>query len=269
MGRSSCCDRRSVKRGAWSREEDAILTGFVKRFANAGNWMTLPHKAGLNRCGKSCRLRWLNYLRPALRHGRFTDEEDSLILSLYGDIGSKWSVIAAKLPGRTDNDVKNHWNTKLKKRHLLAMAPSPTPPTAATDSSSASDADESPLLPPPLDEPALATVDDGGELTHRSEELYAELMGLIQQQPTTGDVRSPSSSSSLSSTPTAGASSAGVSTATSPVDDKEFLPESRGSSMVVELDDPCAAHAFGATSFQDLLASSYDEIIGKEGLLYY
>ncbi|EMS50213.1 Transcription factor RAX2 [Triticum urartu] len=268
MGRSPCCDRRSVKRGAWSREEDAILTGFVQRFANAGNWMTLPHKAGLNRCGKSCRLRWLNYLRPALRHGQFTDEEDSLILSLYADIGSKWSVIAAKLPGRTDNDVKNHWNTKLKKRHLLAMAPSPTPPTPATDSPSASDADESSLPPPPLDEEALATVDDGGELKHRSEELYAELMGLIQQQPMTGDVRS-SSSSSLSSTPTAGASSAGVSSAAWSVDDEEFLPESSGSSMVVDLHDPCAAHAFGATSFQDLLASSYDEIIGTEGLLYY
>nr|XP_020177100.1 transcription factor RAX2-like [Aegilops tauschii subsp. strangulata] len=268
MGRSPCCDRRSVKRGAWSREEDAILTGFVQRFANAGNWMTLPHKAGLNRCGKSCRLRWLNYLRPALRHGRFTDEEDSLILSLYADIGSKWSVIAAKLPGRTDNDVKNHWNTKLKKRHLLAMAPSPTPPTAATDSPSASDSDESSLPPPPLDEAAVATADHGGELTHRSEELYAELKGLIQQQPTNGDVRS-SSSSSLPLTPTAGASSAGVTSTGWPVDDREFLPESSGSSMVVDLDDPCAAHAFGATTFQDLLASSYDEIIGTEGLLYY
>ncbi|XP_044980046.1 transcription factor RAX2-like [Hordeum vulgare subsp. vulgare] len=265
MGRSPCCDRRSVKRGAWSREEDAILTSFVQRFANAGNWMTLPYKAGLNRCGKSCRLRWLNYLRPALRHGRFTDEEDSLILSLYADIGSKWSAIAAKLPGRTDNDVKNHWNTKLKKRHLLAMVPSTTPPTAAIDSPSASDADES-SLPPPLDEAAIAT-DDGEELTRRSEELYAELMGLIQQQPMTGDVRS--SSSSLSSSRTACASSAGGNSAAWPVDDKEFLPESSGSSTVVELDDPCAAHAFGAASFQDLLASSYDEVIGTEGLLYY
>ncbi|KAF7072796.1 hypothetical protein CFC21_077881 [Triticum aestivum] len=180
MGKSPCCDKARVKRGAWSREEDAILTTFVARFANAGNWTTLPHKAGLRRCGKSCRLRWLNYLRPALRRGGFTEEEDGLILSLYGHIGSKWSAIAAKLPGRTDNDVKNHWSTKLKKRHVMLMstaaAPS-TPPAGVAP----------PATPPPalVDlEAALATVDDGGELTCEAEQLYAELMGLIEQQPT-------------------------------------------------------------------------------------
>uniref|UniRef100_A0A453KVP6 Transcription factor RAX3 n=1 Tax=Aegilops tauschii subsp. strangulata TaxID=200361 RepID=A0A453KVP6_AEGTS len=79
---------------------------------------TLMLGAGLNRCGKSCRLRWLNYLRPNIRHGGFTDEEDRLICSLYASIGSRWSTIAAQLPGRTDNDVKNYWNTKLKRRLL-------------------------------------------------------------------------------------------------------------------------------------------------------
>lgn len=73
---------------------------------------------GLTRCGKSCRLRWLNYLRPDIRHGGFTEEEDIFILTLYKRLGSRWSVIASQLPGRTDNDVKNYWNTKLKKKVL-------------------------------------------------------------------------------------------------------------------------------------------------------
>ncbi|XP_074576108.1 transcription factor MYB36-like [Curcuma longa] len=86
------------------------------------NWITLPLKAGLKRCGKSCRLRWLNYLRPDIKHGRFTEEEDGIICALYDRIGSRWSAIASHLAGRTDNDVKNHWNTKLKKKLLMAKA---------------------------------------------------------------------------------------------------------------------------------------------------
>jgi myb proto-oncogene protein len=74
--------------------------------------------SGLNRCGKSCRLRWLNYLRPDIKHGGYTEQEDRIICSLYNSIGSRWSIIASKLPGRTDNDVKNYWNTKLKKKAL-------------------------------------------------------------------------------------------------------------------------------------------------------
>jgi transcription factor MYB, plant len=75
-------------------------------------------RAGLNRCGKSCRLRWLNYLRPDIKHGGYTEQEDRVICSLYSSIGSRWSIIASKLPGRTDNDVKNYWNTKLKKKAI-------------------------------------------------------------------------------------------------------------------------------------------------------
>ncbi|KAJ8444245.1 hypothetical protein Cgig2_028126 [Carnegiea gigantea] len=118
MGRAPCCDKSKVKKGPWSPQEDALLKSFIERFGNGGNWISLPKKAGLNRCGKSCRLRWLNYLRPNIKHGDFTEEEDYVISSLYNTIGSRWSVIAKYLPGRTDNDVKNYWNTKLKKKLL-------------------------------------------------------------------------------------------------------------------------------------------------------
>ncbi|CAK9187235.1 unnamed protein product [Ilex paraguariensis] len=121
MGRAPCCDKANVKKGPWSPEEDAKLKEFIEKYGTGGNWIALPQKAGLKRCGKSCRLRWLNYLRPNIRHGEFSDAEDRVICTLYANIGSRWSIIAAQLPGRTDNDIKNYWNTKLKKK-LMAMA---------------------------------------------------------------------------------------------------------------------------------------------------
>ncbi|TKY44538.1 Transcription factor RAX2 [Spatholobus suberectus] len=118
MGRAPRCDKSNVKRGPWSPDEDATLKNYLEKHGTGGNWIALPPKAGLQRCGKSCRLRWLNYLRPHIKLGGFTEEEDKIIYTLYGTIGSRWSLIAAQLPGRTDNDVKNHWNTKLKKKFL-------------------------------------------------------------------------------------------------------------------------------------------------------
>ncbi|KAG8098347.1 hypothetical protein GUJ93_ZPchr0013g34696 [Zizania palustris] len=116
MGRAPCCDKASVKKGPWSPEEDAKLKSYIEQNGTGGNWIALPLKIGLKRCGKSCRLRWLNYLRPNIKHGGFSEEEDRIILSLYVSIGSRWSIIAAQLPGRTDNDIKNYWNTRLKKK---------------------------------------------------------------------------------------------------------------------------------------------------------
>ncbi|XP_024395700.1 uncharacterized protein [Physcomitrium patens] len=115
MGRAPCCEKDSVKRGPWTPEEDAKLLACIAQHGT-GSWRTLPKKAGLQRCGKSCRLRWTNYLRPDLKHGRFTDHEEQLIVNLHAALGSRWSLIAAQLPGRTDNDVKNYWNTRLKKK---------------------------------------------------------------------------------------------------------------------------------------------------------
>ncbi|KAK6926721.1 SANT/Myb domain [Dillenia turbinata] len=122
MGRAPCCDKANVKKGPWSPEEDSKLKEYIEKYGTGGNWIALPQKAGLKRCGKSCRLRWLNYLRPNIKHGEFSENEDKIICSLFASIGSRWSIIAAQLPGRTDNDIKNYWNTKLKKK-LLGMSP--------------------------------------------------------------------------------------------------------------------------------------------------
>ncbi|KAJ3674429.1 hypothetical protein LUZ60_005045 [Juncus effusus] len=123
MGRAPCCDKANVKKGPWSPEEDAKLKSYIDKNGTGGNWIALPQKIGLKRCGKSCRLRWLNYLRPNIKHGAFSEEEDRIILSLYISIGSRWSIIAAQLPGRTDNDIKNYWNTRLKKKLLGKQIP--------------------------------------------------------------------------------------------------------------------------------------------------
>ncbi|XP_044487443.1 transcription factor MYB35-like [Mangifera indica] len=115
MGRPPCCDKLNVKKGIWTAEEDAKILAYVSKHG-AGNWTSVPKRAGLRRCGKSCRLRWTNYLRPDLKHENFTPQEEELIVRLHAAIGSRWSIIAQQLPGRTDNDVKNYWNTKLRKK---------------------------------------------------------------------------------------------------------------------------------------------------------
>ncbi|XP_020588674.1 protein ODORANT1-like [Phalaenopsis equestris] len=118
MGRSPCCDEVGVKKGPWTPEEDEKLIEYIKKHGH-GSWRHLPRNAGLNRCGKSCRLRWTNYLRPDIKRGKFSEEEEGLIIQLHSMLGNKWSLISTKLPGRTDNEIKNHWNTHLKKKLLL------------------------------------------------------------------------------------------------------------------------------------------------------
>ncbi|KAK9077657.1 hypothetical protein SSX86_005994 [Deinandra increscens subsp. villosa] len=116
-GRSPCCDKSKVKRGPWSPAEDVRLVSFIQKHGHP-NWRSLPKQAGLLRCGKSCRLRWINYLRPDVKRGNFTLEEEHSIIRLHATFGNKWAKIASHLPGRTDNEIKNIWNTHLKKRSL-------------------------------------------------------------------------------------------------------------------------------------------------------
>ncbi|CAM8900649.1 unnamed protein product [Rhodiola kirilowii] len=115
-----------VRRGHWTEQEDALLRHCIETTHGEGKWHQVPLKAGLNRCRKSCRLRWMNYLKPNIKRGEFSMDEDDLIIRLHKLLGNRWSLIAGRVPGRTANDVKNHWNTHLRKKTMLVTSHHPT-----------------------------------------------------------------------------------------------------------------------------------------------
>ncbi|KAK8535324.1 hypothetical protein V6N13_081460 [Hibiscus sabdariffa] len=130
MGRNPCCSKEELNKGAWTALEDKILISYIQAHGE-GQWRNLPERAGLKRCGKSCRLRWLNYLRPDIKRGNISHDEKELIIRLHNLLGNRWSLIAGRLPGRTDNEIKNYWNTTLGKK-AKAQTSVESPPGKST-----------------------------------------------------------------------------------------------------------------------------------------
>ncbi|CAA0808793.1 Transcription factor MYB82 [Striga hermonthica] len=119
--------RPNFKKGFWKPEEDMILKKYVETHGE-GNWTLVSKKSGLLRGAKSCRLRWKNYLRPNIKRGTMSEDEKDLIIRLHKLLGNRWSLIAGRLPGRTDNEVKNYWNT-----HMIKKSPQITHKNLCSD----------------------------------------------------------------------------------------------------------------------------------------
>ncbi|KAL6215657.1 hypothetical protein ACLB2K_015086 [Fragaria x ananassa] len=121
MGRGPRCSKDGLNKGAWLEAEDKLLLDYIKNHGE-GKWSNVAKETGLKRCGKSCRLRWMNYLRPDIKRGSISDDEEELIIRLHKLLGNRWSLIAGRLPGRTDNEIKNYWNSNLAKKMAQAAA---------------------------------------------------------------------------------------------------------------------------------------------------
>nr|AGH20617.1 transcription factor MYB76 [Macrotyloma uniflorum] len=106
-----------IKNGPWTEEEDSVLIYYVNVLGE-GHSNSLARSSGLKRTGKCCRLRWYNYLRPNVRRGSITLHEQLLILGLHSHSGNRWAKLAEQQPGRTDNEIKNYWRTRVLKQAM-------------------------------------------------------------------------------------------------------------------------------------------------------
>ncbi|KAG0536359.1 hypothetical protein BDA96_03G056900 [Sorghum bicolor] len=136
------------RKGLWSPEEDERLFTQIT-YHGVSTWSSVAQLAGLRRSGKSCRLRWMNYLRPDLKKEPISKREEETIISLQQSLGNRWSTIAARMPGRTDNEIKNYWNSRIRKRLNAARdstaKPAPAPAVGGEEGSANA-------APPPADQ---------------------------------------------------------------------------------------------------------------------
>ncbi|KAK4717821.1 hypothetical protein R3W88_016159 [Solanum pinnatisectum] len=107
--------QEEMRKGPWTEQEDLQLAFYVNLLGDQ-RWDFLAKVSGLRRTGKSCRLRWVNYLHPGLKRGKMTPQEERLILELHSKWGNRWSRIAREVSGRTDNEIKNYWRTHMRKK---------------------------------------------------------------------------------------------------------------------------------------------------------
>ncbi|KAI3801452.1 hypothetical protein L1987_29557 [Smallanthus sonchifolius] len=133
-------DHETTRKGPWTENEDFQLVFYVHMFGDR-RWDFIAKVSGLKRTGKSCRLRWVNYLNPGLKRGKLAPHEERLVLELHFKHGNRWSKIARKLPGRTDNEIKNYWRTFLRKKaqekkRTTSGSPSLSPSLSQCSSSS-------------------------------------------------------------------------------------------------------------------------------------
>ncbi|MBA0639645.1 hypothetical protein Goklo_022671 [Gossypium klotzschianum] len=137
-----------IRKGPWTEQEDILLANFVHLFGDR-RWDFIAKVSGLNRTGKSCRLRWVNYLHPGLKRGKMTPHEERLVLELHAKWGNRWSRIARKLPGRTDNEIKNYWRTHMRKtaqekKRAIPISPSSSSSNCHSSSSTVTAVDSLP-----------------------------------------------------------------------------------------------------------------------------
>ncbi|KAF7085728.1 hypothetical protein CFC21_089123 [Triticum aestivum] len=207
MGRQPCCEKVGLKKGPWTAEEDQKLVAFLLSHGHCC-WRLVPKLAGLLRCGKSCRLRWTNYLRPDLKRGLLSDDEEKLVIDLHSQLGNRWSKIAARLPGRTDNEIKNHWNTHIRKKlKKMGLDPVTHQPVAA----SRADPLQDPQQDPHCDGKA-SSQESAGYGTGAS----AEEEALTSAEPKQGATCSASTASAVSPSPCSSSSASASASAATP-----------------------------------------------------
>ncbi|XP_054811362.1 transcription factor MYB59 [Prosopis cineraria] len=134
--------QQEMRKGPWTEQEDIKLVSFVGLFGDR-RWDFIAKVSGLHRTGKSCRLRWVNYLHPGLKRGKMTPQEERLVVELHSKWGNRWSRIARKLPGRTDNEIKNYWRTHMRKKAQEKKRAAATLSPSSPESSKSSTGEES------------------------------------------------------------------------------------------------------------------------------